>query len=209
MEPVHSAAELARLSSLVHNIIGWLLLALAAMQLREALTALAERPARIPWPAVGALIGVGLAVWVFFHQIFTHGVGPFDDPVQNQHQAIGWVIGLGALGELLRRKGWLRGWLASGAWGTALVLVGVLFLVHEQHAIEALLVHWALAATLILSGLCEISVGLTGGSTRALRVLGVLILGAAAAQLVVYEEEPGAHGDHDAAPAPASPAHDH
>ncbi len=196
MESSHSAAELARLSSLVHNIVGWLLLALAVVQLRETLTTLAERPVRLIWPGLGAFIGVGLALWVFFHQILTHGVGPFDDPVQNQHQAIGWLVGLGAGVELLRRKGRLRGWLASAAWGSGLVGVGVLFLVHEQHEVEALLVHWALAATLILAGLCDLSVALTGGSTRAIRVLGILILGAASVQLIVYEERTGAHGDH-------------
>lgn len=206
MEPSHSAAELAFLSSLVHNVMGWLVLALALMQLREALAALAERPARLPWPGAGALIGVGLAIWVFFHQILTHGVGPFDDPVQNQHQAIGWIVGLGATVELLRRKGWFRGWIASSAWGASLVLVGVMFLIHEQHAVEALLVHWALAATLILAGLCEIASALTGGSTREIRVLGILILGGAAVQLVVYEEDPGAHGE---LPAPEADAHGH
>lgn len=194
MEPSHSSTELARLSSLVHNVLGWLLLALALLQLREALTPLGGRLARLLWPGAGALIGFGLAVWVFSHQILTHGVGPFDDPLQNQHQAIGGIVAFGATGEMLRREDRIGGWFAPIVWGTSLVLVGVVFLLHEQHAIEALLIHWALAATLILAGLCDVAAALTGGTTRAIRVLGILILGGAAVQLVVYQERPDAHG---------------
>jgi hypothetical protein len=43
-----------------------------------------------------------------------------------------------------------------------------------------------------------------GEAAKALRIFSVLILMAAAFQLVVFKEKPGAHGDHAPAAAPAT-----
>jgi hypothetical protein len=188
----HSAEDLARLSTLVHNLLGIVLLALAAVLVAELLRGVPEGRARFAWPAIGAVLGFGLATWVFFHQIFSHGLGPFDDPAQNQHQAIGLLAGLGSAGEIARRAGGPDALKVGFPLG--LVGVGVAFVAHEQHALEALIVHWALAATLITSGLATLSAVISGEEARAMRLFGAFALIAAAAQLVVYEEEPGAHG---------------
>lgn len=196
MKNAHSPEELAALSTLVHNVIGWVFLALAVGFLVEVVRGTSSGRARFAWPGLGAFIGIGLAVFVFFHQTQFHDVGPFDDPVQNQHQAIGWLAGIGSVIELLRRAGKVSGRWAASAWPMALVGIGVAFLVHEQGTTEALLVHWALAGTLIFAGLTQLAPVLVLEESRALRALGGLLLVGAAAQLIVYAESPGAHGGH-------------
>ncbi len=79
----------------------------------------------------------------------------------------------------------------------ALVAIGVIFVAHEQGTERALLVHWALAATLILAGLAQAAGQIAG--ERGLRMFAAMVLAAAAVQLVVYVEQPGAHGAHEAA----------
>lgn len=197
MKNAHSAEDLAAVSTLVHNLIGWVFLALAIAFLIEVARGLSVGRSRFVWPGLGAAIGIGLAVWVFAHQVLTHGMGPFADPLQNQHQLIGWLAGLGSLVELLRRGGKLSGLWAAGAWPTALVGIGVAFLIHEQGTTEALLVHWALAATLILAGMAQLAPLIVGEESRALRAFGGLLLLGASAQLIVYAESPGAHGGHE------------
>jgi hypothetical protein len=198
MTDPHSPEELARLSTLVHNAIGAALFALAVILIAELLRGSPASRARFAWPGLGMLIGFGLAIWVFFHQIFDHGLGPFDDPVQNQHQAIGWMAGLGSAAELFRRAGGPE-WLKVG-FPLGIVGVGIAFLAHEQHAIEALVVHWALAGTLVLSGLATLSALVSGEEARAMRLFGAATLLAAAVQLVVYREDPGAHAPTESAP---------
>lgn len=199
MKNEHTPEELAALSTLVHNVLGWLMLALAITLVVEIARGVPTGRWRFAWPALGAFVGLGLSVFVFVHQRWYHDVSPLADPVQNQHQAIGLLAGAGALVELWsRRAGGVPGRIAA-AWPLSLVGIGVVFLLHEQGTAEALLVHWALAGTLILSGFALAAPALVGEASRSLRMLGALLLTAAAMQLVVYEESPGAHGAHEAA----------
>jgi hypothetical protein len=207
----HSAAELAGLSTLVHNLAGGLIAAVTIAMLVETLRGESPRWTRFIWPGIGLLVGLGLFVFVLLHQTLTHEIGPFEDPMQAQHAVIGLLIGIGALTEFWRRRrsdGPPSGLLATG-WPLALVGVGIAFLVHEQGTAEALLVHWALAGTVILAGLALLSATLLPESGRALRLFGVLVLMGGAAQLLFYREAPGAHGEHGgdaAAPAATTPA---
>lgn len=196
MKNAHSPEELAALSTTVHNVIGWVLLALAIALVVEIARGVTAGKLRFLWPGLGAAVGIGLAGFVFFHQWLFHGVGPFSDPVQNQHQAIGWLAGLGSLVEVFRRAGRIASPRAAVAWPFAIVGIGLVFLAHEQGTAEALLVHWALAATLILAGLAQAAPALVGDESRPLRAFGAMLLAGAALQLVVYAEEPGAHGAH-------------
>lgn len=192
----HSAEELAALSTLVHNVLGWLLLAVAAGVLYEAARRPIEGRLRLAWPALAALLGLGLTGWVLQHMSLYHQVSPFADPAQVQHELIGTFAGVGAAIELVRRARRSSSPVLEAAWPTALVGVGVAFLVHEQGTAEALLVHWALAATFVLSGLAVLAVVLCGDEGRSLRAFGAMLLAGAAVQLVRYDEKPGAHGAH-------------
>lgn len=196
----HSPEELAMLSTVAHNVIGWLLLLVAGAMLWETLKGAARSRWRLLWPAVGMVIGLGLTAFVFLHFIFYHRVSPFADPAQNQHQVLGILAGSGATVEFVRRlrDSSHRGW--QSVWPLSLVAVGVTFLIHEQGTAEALLIHWALAATFIVAGLSVFAVILSGDGARSLTVFGVLLLSAAAVQLIFFTEKPGAHGDHGKPP---------
>ncbi|MFZ5477850.1 MAG: hypothetical protein ACOZNI_13835, partial [Myxococcota bacterium] len=151
----HTAEELAAVSTLVHNIVGVGLLGLSAAQVVEVARGAAGR-ARYVWPALGAVTGLGLAAFVFLHQVFTHGVPPFADPVQNQHQLIGLFAGGGGALELARRAGRV-GPMAAAAWPMALVAIAAVFFGHEQGTTAALVDHLALAGTLVVAGLAALA----------------------------------------------------
>lgn len=206
MTSSHSPEELARLSTFVHNLLGWAYLPLNLALLVENLRGVSPGWRRYLWPGLSALFGVGLAVWIIFFQIYDHHVPPFSDPVQNQHQALGWVAGLGALVEMVRRSGRLR-W-AEAVWPISLVGIGLIFLVHEQHTLSAQLAHRAIAGTLALAGFAYLAPALAREEGRIMRVLGTLLLFAAAVQLIVYVEDPSAHGAPSAPEQGASP-HEH
>jgi hypothetical protein len=145
-------------------------------------------------------------IYIFTHQVWTHRLPPFADPLQNQHQLIGLIVGLGATIELTRR--WLQagseGWKL--AWPLTVIVVGIAFLVHEQGTVEALVTHWALAGSLVLSGLTELAALVGREQGTALFLLATFIFAGAAFQLIFYRERPGAHGAHGGNSS-QSPAH--
>ena len=197
----HTAEELAQLSTLVHKIAGVLLLVIAGGIIVETMRGMATGRWRYAWPALGVFVGLGLTAWVVLHMIFTHRVSPFAVPAQVQHQVIGLFAGVGSLVELVRRKKGRDGRAWRAAFPIGLIGVGVAFVVHEQGTTEALLVHWALAGTVIFAGMALLAAALSGEAAKAVTLLGALLLAGAAAQLVAYRESPGAHGEHGAPPA--------
>jgi hypothetical protein len=196
----HTAEELAELSTFIHNLAGWLLFALGAAMLVEAIRGPARGRWRHAWPVLGAVIGFGLLAYIVQHMALHHRVSPLSDPMQLQHQLIGLLVGAGATVEILGRRGTIGTW-SQAVWPASLVAVGVVFLLHEQATEMALLVHWALAAAIVLGGLALLAVALSREEARSLRVFGVLLLLAASVQLIVFQEEPGSHGHHGDAPA--------
>lgn len=189
----HSPDELAAISTFIHNLIGWVLLLLALANVVEQRRGLSAGRSRFVWPVLGTIIGFGLLGYIVLHQVLTHRISPFADPVQLQHELIGLVAGIGATVEVLRRSGRMRGAIWEAGWPLALVAIGVIFVAHEQGSVEGLVLHWFLAGALILSGLAQIAAVLSGEPTRAMRLFGVLLLLCAALQLVAYKEKPGAH----------------
>jgi len=192
----HSPEELAQLSTFIHNLAGWIFLVLAGLLIAEAIRGVPRSRWRLAWPGIGMVIGFGLTIWVFFHQWLYHQVSPFADPAQNQHQVIGLFTGVGAGLEFVRRLRNAERKLWRSAWPLAIVGVGAAFLIHEQGTVDALIVHWALAATFIVSGLGLLSVVLSGDESSSLRLFSILVLSTAALQLVFFAEKPGAHGSH-------------
>lgn len=193
----HTADEIAGLSTVAHNVIGWLLAAIAVAMLWETARKPAEGRWRLLWPALGMTLGLGLSGFVSLHFIFYHRVSPFLDPAQNQHQIIGILAGTGATAELIRRVRRSEHQGFKLVWPASLVAIGTAFLIHEQGTTEALLIHWALAATFIVAGLALSSVFIAGEPSRAVTSFGVLLLATAAVQLIVFTEKPGAHGAHE------------
>lgn len=184
MANAHTPDDLAAYSTLVHNLAGWLVLVMAAAMLAEALSHLGSGRWRYLWPGLGAFVGLGIWAYVFFHLWLYHRVSPFADPNQVQHQLLGLTLGVGACLELVRRrlKVAARAW--QGAWPVPVVAVGVQF------------VHWALASTLVLAGFALLAAVLMPDGSAPLRVFAILVLSAAAAQLIAFREQPASHGDH-------------
>ena len=205
----HTPEELAWLSTLVHNLAGWLLILLSAAMLVETMRGVPKGRLRYAWPGLGMVIGLGLTVYVFLHMRLHHEVSPFAVPAQVQHQLIGLCLGLGATAEFLRRRWRSEHRLWKAAWPLGIIGVGVAFLVHEQGTFRALAVHWALAGTLLLGGLALLAVVLSGEEAKTMRILAVLVLAGAAAQLVMFREEPGAHGGHGMPPMPGMEHKEH
>lgn len=196
MNPIanpHSPVELANLSMLVHYVMGWLLLFISLIQLFEAVWGFRTQGRRYLWPVLGILTGFGFMLYIFLHMLFYHQTSPFILAVQNQHQLIGVLVGTGATIELLSRIDKLKGKLPLLAWPIAVIGVAIILLMHPQSSLELLIIHVALSASLILSGLSQIAFTLSKEEGQSMRILGILLLAAAAIQLVLYQEKPSAH----------------
>lgn len=190
----HSPEELARLSTLAHNLFGGLTFVLALRLAWEALRGVPTGWTRLLAPGLGTLLGYGLTVWVFFHQIVSHHLPPFADPRQNEHQLIGLFAGTGAIVQLLGRLGRLGAWAEAG-FPVGLIATAGAFAAHEQGTVEILVVHGFLAESLLLSGIAGLC-ALSAGDARPWRLAAALLLLSSAVQLLSYEEAPGAHGGH-------------
>ena len=84
------------------------------------------------------------------------------------------------------------------AWPLALVVVGVLFFTHPQHgtdeaAVKAVRIHRVLGGTFVLAGLAR-SIAVLSGIYKGTVGLGwIVLIFAAAAQLIFYREPEGAY----------------
>ena len=102
------------------------------------------------------------------------------------------AIAVAGAAESLRESG--PAW--AYVWPAALILIGVMFLVHEQHgtseaAAKAGWLHRLLGITLIVAGLLKGGEVITGA--RLLAMLWPFALLAAAGQLLIYREPAGAY----------------
>ena len=201
--PLHSPEEMRQISNLAHAIEGTVLALAALIAMAQGTGRMTDGRFRYLWPGLITLAGASLLLYLLMPH---HGLSRarmqwqfvFGDPQQRQHLIIASLILIAGTLELLARAGRLAssGW--SLAWPAALIVVGVLFVVHEQHGTSeavarATTIHRYLGAVLVLAGILS---GLDVTRSRQVRWLAYawgLMLLAAAVLLLAYREPPGAY----------------
>jgi len=193
----HTPEEQRRLSNLGHIVEGLLLGVVGILAL---LNGLGVAPwAATVWPTLILVAGVLLLVLIYPRHPFSDWPAIWHDAQQRQHTIMAAAIAMAGATELLRG----RGLGLAYVWPGATILIGVMFLIHEQHgtsiaAAKAVRQHRILGLTVIAAGLLRAMELITGANLSGL--LWPLVLLAAAAQLILYREPEGAfetgHGEH-------------
>ncbi len=192
----HTLEEQRRLSNLGHIVEGLLLGAVGVLAL---LNSLGVAPwAATVWPTLILVAGVLLLVLIYPRHPFSDWPAIWHDAQQRQHTIMAAAIAMAGATELLRG----RGLGLDYVWPGATILIGVMFLIHEQHgtsiaAAKAVRQHRILGFTVIAAGLLR--AGEVGTGASLLAMFWPLVLLAAATQLILYREPEGAyqtHGEH-------------
>lgn len=181
----HSSEERRRLSDLGHVVEGVLLAAVAILAFLGGAGIAAWGSA--VWPMLILVAGLLLLLFIYLPHPPSDWPLIWRDAQQRQHTLMAAAITAAGAAELL---------LWGYAWPAALLLIGVMFLVHEQHgtsaaAAKAVRLHRVLGATIIIAGLLRAAEIVSGAGILA--VLWPLALLAAAVQLLLYREPPGAY----------------
>jgi len=188
----HTPAEQRRFSDLAHRLEGALLAAVGAFALAEALGA-------VPWAALSWRVLLVVAGALLLAMLYV--LHPRDDwgsihrdPQQRQHTIMAALLLVSGGLEIIAMAAALP--LAAIAWPVALGITGWLFLTHPQHGsgeavAEATRRHRWLGWTLILAGALRLVAIVTANGVLALTWPIALL--AAAAQLFLYREPPGAY----------------
>lgn len=198
MIPYHTPAELRQFSNLGHLVEGILLGAVALFALAQAFGHLRTGRARYLFPGLLVTAGLFLPAMLLVHPtlkiMWAHARITLADLQQKQHFAMALLLlgsGIAEVFAVRRRRG-LR-----AVWPIALMVIGVLFLVHPQHGTDeamrvAGLIHRWLGLLCIASG-ATLLLGLRREKYRWPRIVAPVLLLIAAALLIVYREPPGAY----------------
>ena len=201
--PLHSGEEMQGISNLAHVLEGIVIGVAAVVMIAESRRRLQGQGALYAWPLL--LFGAGIFLLGYL-LVPHHGLDlartqwhwVFGDPQQRQHLLLSALIGLGAGGELLHRSRPLHFPKLAWAWPASTVIVGILFLVHEQHGTSeavarAAAIHRALGTLLILAGVLRAVSSIKRASRAEWELAAGTALLAAAVLLIVYREPPGAY----------------
>ncbi|MCI0396626.1 MAG: hypothetical protein L0332_00620 [Chloroflexi bacterium] len=195
MDNAAVARRRAAYSNFAHIVVGLLLGAVALLAALEAF-GLVRGGWRYLWP--GLLVGAGLFVPLFILWAARRYRRPLAqllaDHQQQQHFLLSGLLFAGGLAEFLSLAGVLP-FLLALVMPLALILIGLLFIVHEQHGTagavaRAVLAHRLLGGTLVLAGLARAVAVVLRGTDN---LVWVVLLMAAAAQLLAYREPEGAY----------------
>jgi hypothetical protein len=191
----HSPGEMRELSNLAHVVEGALFLAVGVLALAGNMGWIGR--AVLAWPILAVLAGVGLLIVLYpFHPV-DDWRRIWRDPQQRQHTVMAAALVLGGGAEF---GSGTQAWLGHG-WPAALLLIGILFVVHTQHGTGAAVrkatrQHRVLGATIIAAGVLALGAVLTTGPLYG--VLWPLAVIAAAIQLMVFREPAEAYAhEHD------------
>ena len=201
--PLHSPDEMRQISNLAHLIEGVVLALVAVTALAEATGRLGSGRGRYVWPILVVAAGAGLLSYLVIPH---HGLDKaglqwrfvFGDPQQRQHLVIATLILIAAVVEILGRAGRVHGQAWMLAWPAALAIVGVMFLVHEQHGTSeaiarATMVHRYLGTSLVVAGVLAGTSAVRAQRGGVLGVAWALALLVAAVLLIIYREPEGAY----------------
>lgn len=201
----HTLEEWRLILDWVHWIEGAVFVLAALVILAQTVGYLSGSRLRYLWPGLVLFAGMGLlGVLLLPH----HREVParmqwafvIGDPQQRQHLVLGILIIIAGAVELLLRAGRLRTPTWQVAWPAALIIIGVLSIVHVQHGphdavARALLFHRLLGVLLIATGLLRVGDVASGSTIRWLSFSWGLTLLAAGVILIVYREPELPHGE--------------
>lgn len=172
----------------LHGVVGAVLVLAALFGLTETLGRVSTDRSRLAAPFAAGLGGLAVLVYVGVHHV-GHGRAEAET-IDVAHWIIGAamaasgvVVGLGRRQPPWRQLNELAGPFAS-------VVVGAVFLIHGGSAGVELMLHVAIAATLVVSAVAHISVVLTAEGGRALRVYSALMLAIGGMLLIFYDAHP-------------------
>jgi hypothetical protein len=196
---LHSPEDMQQLSNLGHRIEGSLLLIVAVIALLQAAGFLKFKQL---WPLIIIIAGVFLTSFLLLH----HGVKNFKlvwnlimaDAQQRQHLVMAGLLIIAGASELMFRAyniSWLR-----FVWPIALGVIGIMFLIHEQHGSDdavawAQTIHKYLGILLLLVSLAVVANILFGERYHSLRFIWPILLILTSIFLFAYKEPEGAYQD--------------
>ena len=192
----HTPEEKRRLSNLGHIVEGLLLGAVGALALLTGIGI--ANWAATAWAILILVAGLLLLLLIYPRHPLSDWPAIWSDAQQRQHTIIAAAIALAGAAELL--KGSVS--LLAYVWPIVAILIGVLFMIHEQHGTgqaisQAVWQHRMLGVTIVIAGLLRLAEVTTAASLLA--ILWPLALLTAAEQLLLYREPEGAYeeGSHD------------
>ena len=201
--PLHTAEEMRQISNLAHVAEGAVLGTAALIALVQTRRPATEDGWRFAWPVLVVAAGAFLLGYLVVPH---HGLDlartqwrfVFGDPQQRQHLVISVLVLIGGASEAFALAGQHRGRIWRLAWPAALLIVGGMFVVHQQHGTtdavaRATLLHRVLGSALIVAGLVAATNVLRPIHSRPLAMIWPLALLAASIMLLIYREPEGAY----------------
>ena len=201
--PLHTAEEMQSFSNFAHVVEAAILAVVAIAAFLESLGYLQHGWRRHLWPVLVLLSGVFLIVYLLlpYHgldQMPAQWAFIFGDPQQRQHLIVGFVALAAGLSEARSRNVRFITATTTLVFPVALMGVGIMFALHEQHGTDdavrqAQLVHRYLGVLLFATGLLRAAELSQPRRRRWLGYSWSVTLLAAAILLGVYREPKGAY----------------
>lgn len=198
---LHSVEEMQQLSNLGHWIEGGLFAIIAIIALLQAYGVI-KTP--LLWQSIILIAGLFLIGFLIFH----HGFNKLPlvwsllikDPQQRQHLLIAALLsvaGLALIAGKMRDISFL-----NYSWPLALLIIGIMFLVHEQHGTNeavqwAQKIHRYLGIILIAVAVFNVFSILFSHQYRWLSYVWPILLAITAIFLLLYREPKGAYEQHN------------
>ena len=194
---LHTAEEMQRLSDLGHRIEGGLLAAVALVAMGEATGIIKSK---FIWPTLIVVAGLFLIGFLLLH----HGLENFklvlklilSDGQQRQHLLMATLLTIAGVSEIFYRAKGVG--VLQYAWPIAIGIIGLMFLIHEQHgsseAVEwATKIHRYLGVLLVVVAVCIfLDIFLSPGKAW-LGLLWPVLLMITSIFLFIYKEPKGAY----------------
>ena len=199
-EHADQGASRRRISNIGHWAEGALFAVMGVLALVEAAGKLGGS-ARYLGPAPLVVAGILLPLILFGHShggASDHKRGIMKDPQQRQHLVMAGLILVSGLVELALRATWLPVVPFGYAWPAALLVIGVMFMLHTQHGsheamAKSVRFHRVLGSAIALAGIVRAIQIATSQARGAFAFISAGLLLVVAALLVTYREPSGAY----------------
>ena len=201
--PLHTPEEMRQISDLAHIAEGIVLGLAAFIAVLQAQGVFVQGRQRLSWPVLIVTAGVFLLAYLTIpHHGLAHARTQwrfvFGDPQQRQHVVISLLVLVGGSCQLLALAGKVEGRVWQLAWPATLVIVGLLFVIHQQHGTSdaiarAMFLHRVLGTTLAIAGAIAGANVLRSVPSRTLATVWPIGLLLASIMLLVYREPEGAY----------------